>query len=331
MTNNLAYYISNYFTIELEDIKEVSLNTRKAYRDATIQLLDYMQLKHKNINNLVIEDFNEEIINDFISYLRNEKKLNENSCNVKLAAIQGLFKYIRRKNIKYMDLCNKIINIKYKKIQPSTVECLTIDEITKLFQIFNLNNHIEYKHFMIITTLYETAARIQELCDLKVEDINFNSNSIALHGKGNKTRVIPVNKTLIDNLHNYVNVYQLNKESYLFTNKNKSKFTRVGVQYIIDKYINRAKKEFPELYKINVSNHTFRHSKAMHMLESGVNIIYIRDILGHSSITTTEIYAKCSLELKKRELEKNLNSIQEQVTYTEEEQHDLVNWLKEMI
>ena len=67
------------------------------------------------------------------------------------------------------------------------------------------------------------------------------------------------------------------------------------------------------------------------MLESGVNIVYIRDILGHSSITTTEIYAKCSMELKKRELEKNLNSIQDQVTYTEKEKYDLINWLKEMI
>lgn len=331
MTNNISYYISNYFTIELDDIKEVSLNTRKTYRDATIQLLDYMQLKSKNINNLVIEDFSEEIINDFISYLRNEKKLNENSCNVKLAAIQGLFKYIRRKNIKYMELCNEIINIKYKKIKTSTVECLTIEEITKLFQIFNINNYIEYKHFMIVTTLYETAARVQELCDLKVEDINFNSNSITLHGKGNKTRVIPVNKILINNLYNYVNVYKLKKENYLFTNKNKGQLTRVGIQYIIDKYINIAKKKFPELYQINVSNHTFRHSKAMHMLESGVNIVYIRDILGHSSITTTEIYAKCSMELKKRELEKNLNSIQDQVTYTEKEKYDLINWLKEMI
>lgn len=331
MTDNISYYISNYFTIELENIKEVSLNTKKTYRDALIQLLNFMQLNGNKIESLKVDDFSEEVINNFISYLRKEKKLSENTCNVKLAAIQGLFKYIRRKNIKYIQLCNDILNIKYKKIQSPNIECLSVDEITKLFQNFMLNNSVEYKHFMILTTLYETAARVQELCDIKLKDIDFNSNTVTLKGKGNKIRVIPVNKTLINNLSNYKNIYQLASEDYLFSNKKGGKLTRVGIQYIIDKYVARIREKYPDLFKINISNHTFRHSKATHMLEAGVNIVYIRDILGHSSITTTEVYAKCSLELKKRELEKNCNTIQKDVTFSQEEQQNLINWLKEMI
>lgn len=331
MTNNISYYISNYFTVELDNIKEVSINTKKTYRDAIVQLLNFVSSDHKKIEDLTIEDFNEEVINNFIISLKNEKKLSDNTCNVKLAAIQGLFKYIRRKNIKYIELCNEILNIKYKKIHHTLIEFLSIDEITKLFKIFNLNNSVEFKHFMIITTLYQTAARVQELCDIKVKDINFKSNSVKLLGKGNKIRIVPINDVLTKNLNHYKNIQNLQENNYLFTNKNGNKLTRVGVQYIIEKYINRAKEKYPDLFKIKVSNHTFRHSKAVHMLEAGVNIVYIRDILGHSSIVVTENYAKCSLELKKRELEKNSDSIYEKVSYTKEEQQDLISWLKELI
>lgn len=331
MTDNISYYITKYFSDELDNIKEVSLNTKKTYRDAIVQLINYMHDNGIKIETLVIDDFNEEIINNFITMLRNEKRLCESSCNVKLSAIQGLFKYIRRKNIKYIELCNKIINIKYKKVKQNTIEYLTIDEITKMFDIFNLKDFTEYKHFMIIITLYETAVRVQELCNLKLKDINFETNSITIIGKGNKVRVVPVVKTLIEKLNKYVNIMDLKLEDYLFFNKNGTKLTRAGVQYIIDKYVNKVKDKYPKQFNFRVTNHTFRHSKATHLLEAGVNIVYIRDILGHSSITTTEIYAKCSLKLKERELEKNNDIIQENVTYSKEEQESLLCWLKEMI
>lgn len=160
MTNNISYYISSYFSNELGNIKEVSLNTKKTYRDAIIQLLTFVSMNNKKIENLKIEDFNEKVINNFITSLRKEKGLSEKTCNVKLAAIQGLFKYIRHKNVAYIDLCNQILNIKYKKFQQPLIEWLSIEEITKLFQSFNLKDKNEYKHFMILTVLYETASRI---------------------------------------------------------------------------------------------------------------------------------------------------------------------------
>ena len=331
MTSNISYYITKYFSDELDNIKEVSINTKKTYRDAIVQLINFVSKKGKKIEKLEIDDFNVEVINEFITNLRTEKNLKENSCNIKLAAIQGLFKYIRRTNIKYIDLCNKIIEIKYKKINQQIIYYLTIDEIEKLFNLFNIDDFIEYKHLMIITTLYESACRVQELCDLKLKNINFESNSITINGKGNKIRVVPVVKNLTNNLKRYSNLLQLEPDDYLFQNKRGEKLTRVGIQYIIDKYVDIAKKLYPQLFTFKVTNHTFRHSKATHLLEAGVNIVYIRDILGHSSITTTEIYAKCSLKLKEQELQKNYNNIQENVTYSKEEQESLLNWLREMI
>lgn len=331
MTNKMDYYISKYFSEELNDIKEVSINTKKSYRDTIVQLINFMQEKGKKIEDLIINDFNEDVINEFITMLRSKNGLCEKSCNVKLAAIQGLFKYIRLKNITYIELCNKIIDIKYKKVNESIIEYLTVNEMTKLFNVFDTNNYIEYRHLIIVTTLYETACRVQELCNLKLKDINFDSNSVTIVGKGNKIRVIPVLKTLIKNLREYSNSLNLNLDDYLFFNKKGEKLTRVGVQYIINKYVDRARKMYPELFRFKITNHTFRHSKATHLLEAGINIVYIRDILGHSSITTTEIYAKCSLKLKEQELKKNYTNIQKEVTYSKEEQTSLLSWLKDMV
>lgn len=326
MTDKISYYISKYFGEYLTNIREFSINTIQSYRDTIIQLIEYT---NKNTNDLVIADFTDELINNFISHLRNEKKLSIATCNQRLFAIKGLFKYIQKNNLKYFEHCEKILLIKVKKNAPKNIEHLTLEEIKILFEVPNLNEEIEFKHFIILTTLYETAARVGEICNLKLNDINFNNNTVTIFGKGNKTRVVPISKKQTKNLFSYIKKFNItNGDEYLFKNKNGTRLTRVGVQYIIDKYIKIAKDKNPTLYNFKVTNHTFRHSKATHLLELGVNIIYIRDILGHSSITTTEIYAKCSIELKKRELEKNNAELNLTSNYTQEQKDELLEWLK---
>lgn len=331
MTDNISYYISKFFQDELGNIKECSINTKKSYRDSVVQLLSFVSNKKGINSNLKIDDFSADLINDFINYLRNEKNLSISTCNLRLIAIKELFKFIQLKNVDYFELCSNIIKIEHKKKEEPIIKYLSINEITKLFEVFNFDDNIEYRHFMILTTLYETAARVQELCDLKVCDVNIINNSITLTGKGKTTRVVPIGKALSNNLKEYIENLKLKKDEVLFKNRKGQKLTRVGVQYIIDKYVDIARNRNNDLFTFKPTNHTFRHSKAMHMLEAGVNLVYIRDILGHVSVTTTEIYAKCSLELKKKELEKNHNDIQPEITYSEEQQEDLINWLKNNI
>ena len=146
----------------------------------------------------------------------------------------------------------------------------------------------------ILTLLYDSGARVQELITLKICDINFNNKTLDLYGKGRKNRTIPFIKTNNKNLEKYIKVYNINfnSNSLLFFNSKKESLTRMGITYIINKYVKIAKKKSPIEFQIKVTPHVFRHSKAMHLLESGVNLIYIRDFLGHESVTTTEIYAK---------------------------------------
>ena len=131
-------------------------------------------------------------------------------------------------------------------------------------------------------------------------------------------------------LEKYIKIYNIpiNSDNLLFYNSQKEALTRMGITYIIKKYVSIARNKNPLDFQINVTPHTFRHSKAMHLLESGVNLIYIRDFLGHESVTTTEIYARANPENKRKAIEKHSEELSKMVHYSSKEKNDLLNWLK---
>ncbi len=116
----------------------------------------------------------------------------------------------------------------------------------------------------------------------------------------------------------------------LFSNRSKYKLTRAGIAYIVKKYVDEAIKEAPEMFPEKFSPHCFRHSKAIHLLQSGVNLIYIRDFLGHVDIKTTEIYARIDGEMKRKALEKNANNIVSGKLPEWQSNKELMNWLKNL-
>jgi len=155
---------------------------------------------------------------------------------------------------------------------------------------------------------------------------------IKVIGKGNKARLIPMLDAQTEHLKNYLREHRLNEQYSnmfpLFFNSRKEKLTRAGLNYIIDKYATMARKRNEPLIPEKISCHSFRHSKAMHLLQAGVNLVYIRDILGHVSIQTTEIYARADSKQKREAIEKvyvNLNPSEEPMWVQNE---NLLTWLK---
>ena len=150
----------------------------------------------------------------------------------------------------------------------------------------------------MMSILYDSGARVQELIDIKIRDVTLQTPAIiTLTGKGNKVRRVPVMKNTASLLQNYILENNLDKpwknEQPLFINNQHHKLTKEGVAYIVTKYAESARKisiiaTIPNKVKL----HMFRHSKAMHLLQAGVNLIYIRDFLGHVDLKTTEIYAR---------------------------------------
>ena len=207
---------------------------------------------------------------------------------------------------------------------------MSVEEVRLLFSIPDQRQDRQLRDLSILVLLYETGARVQELIDLCPANIRFSATvTVELHGKGNKTRLVPVNADAAAIVRNYIcRCNRADANEPLFVNRKGEKLTRAGIQYIIAKYVSIARSLSPELFKNKITNHCFRHSKAMHLLEAGVNLIYIRDLLGHTSVVTTEIYAKTNPTIKEEQLKKHSTSVETSQRYSQKQKEDLISWLK---
>ena len=171
---------------------------------------------------------------------------------------------------------------------------------------------------------------------MQVADIRAKAPAtIRLTGKGNKTRIIPLMPQTISIIRKYMADQELLDEikgkEPLFSNRMRKKMTRAGLSYILNKYVEQARVANKDLFPKKMSAYVLRHSKAMHLLQSGVNLIYIRDFLGHSSVTTTEIYAKSDPEIKRKAIEGASAKVLPKEKFSVKEKKDLCDWLKTVI
>ncbi len=209
---------------------------------------------------------------------------------------------------------------------------LTIAAAKHFFKSFDQNDRKQLRALCIILLLYESGARVSELCNIRRYNLRTDKPStLLLHGKGNKDRLVPIDAAVTKLIKEYISAYHIQNNDFLFFNSRKEKLTREGVNHILKKHFKAARKNNPALYPEKISAHCLRHSKAMNLLENGVNLIYIRDLLGHTSVTTTEIYSKVNPEIKRKHLETAAKCMDIDVTYSEQEKSELLLWLKNSI
>ena len=329
--NTISYYLPKFFDMELRKNANVSENTIISYKYAFVSLLQFVNKKYKKeISTLELKDLNKETIEKYLEYLEKEKNNSISTVNQRLAAIKSFFNYLTIEDIEYISLCNEIHSIKIKKTKQETIKYLSKEGIKEILSLPKTSIENGVRDLAILTLLYDSGARVQELVNIKIKDIDFNKKTVYLFGKGRKARIVPLISQTIKILEKYIKIYNIpiNSDNLLFYNSKKEALTRMGITYIIKKYVSIARNKNPLEFQINVTPHTFRHSKAMHLLESGVNLIYIRDFLGHESVTTTEIYARANPENKRKAIEKHSEELSKMVHYSSKEKNDLLNWLK---
>jgi site-specific recombinase XerD len=182
--------------------------------------------------------------------------------------------------------------------------------------------------------MYATACRVQEAVDVAVMDFMFNGNKLVrLTGKGGKSRLVPLEPQVIGMVEQYLIARKKDRlfdnNAPLFVNHSGNKLTRQGVTAILKKYINAAREDQSHLIPERFSPHGLRHSRAVHWLQSGVDLIYIRDLLGHVSVQTTEVYARIDSEMKRKALEKvSPNNYPDGLPVWHSDK-SLMEWLKE--
>lgn len=329
---SLTLYLSKYLPGEVG----ASSNTIQSYRDTFSILIKYCAAE-KNIpaEKLTLNQLNKKLIKDFLNWIETERKCSVSTRNQRLAAIHAFFKYLQLEKPDALYQYQQILAIPMKKARKKSINYLTLDAVKILLDMPDRTTKTGRRDLVLLSLIYDSGARVQEIADVRVADIRLHPPAtVKLTGKGNKTRIVPIMKPMAKLMEQYLKENKLNlsqcKEYPLFCNSKGKKLTRSGIAYILNKHFKEAKKLFPECFPDTISPHIMRHSKAMHLLQSGVNLIYIRDLLGHVNIQTTEIYAKADSSMKRKALEDAYTDVVTDELPEWQQDAGLLKWLQNL-
>ena len=324
-TKALTAYFSTYLPLTCG----VSPNTCNSYRDAFKLLLLYFQ-EEKGVpaNSIELRMLNRNLVSDFLDWLEAQRKVSVTTRNQRLAAMKAFAHYVQYRNPEYLENCTDIITMRSKKHEKPVIPFLTEDELKALLAQPDPSTRHGLRDLTLLSLLYDSGARVQEITDLQLKDIRLtNPAMVTLTGKGRKARQVPLMKETCTLLDTYIRNFDLNSEPLtapLFFNKKGEALSRYGITYILKKYVSKAELDGSAR---KISPHGLRHTKAMHLLRAGVNMIYIRDFLGHVDISTTEVYARIDAEMKRKVFEEKVPNFTPNTTMPWEEDKDLLQWL----
>jgi len=331
-----AYSLTNYLAKYLPHVSGLSTNTILSYRDTFTSVIKFFyDMLGVKAEKITFELFNADHIIQYLDWLINSKVNSISTRNNRLAAIHAFAKYVIRHTPEAIYPMQEILTIPMMKCTLAPPKFLSLEAMQLLLSLPDKNTNNGRRDCVMLSLLYDSGARIQELCDIIVSDIRLEKPPvIKLKGKGSKSRIVPLMPQMAELLRLYFYEHKLmgSASGYrpLFINHCGNKFTRKGVAYILNKYFEIAKHLRPELFPNTISPHSMRHSKSMHLLHSGVNLIYIRDILGHADIKTTEIYARIDTEMKRKALEKaSVGVISDGIPIWQSDK-GLLEWLKSL-
>jgi integrase/recombinase XerD len=307
MATDFALSLRRFLTGHLAGLRGYSTNTIVSYRDAFKLLICYFRDQRSTPpEQLTLEVIDAAAITGFLDWLRTSRGNSPSTCNQRLAAIDSFFAWMQTQDPARMACCQDILAIPASKHDRPAVAHLTADQTRQLLAAPDRSTRAGRRDATLLATLYDTAARVQELADLTVRDIRLDHPAMAaLTGKGRKTRHVPIDANTTALLAAYLAEQHLDgpgdQDHPAFFNQHRAGLSRGGIAWILRKYQDRAAD--PALVSAHLSPHVLRHSRAMHLYDSGVPLPYIRDILGHVDLSTTEIYARASTEAKRRALE----------------------------
>ena len=333
---DMAMLLKDFFETYLLKERGVSNHTIRSY-SATFQSLYAFFKDNKGIraNKLFVKDLSRRSINDYLNWLEMEKGNKVSTRNSRLASVKAFCHYAQYKDFKNLARWQDILSIKSKKADMPYMSFLTQEGMKTLLSEVPTDTIQGRRHLAILAFLYDTGARANELISFSAHNLNLTKPyHVIVSGKGRKKRIVPIHEKLVLILKAYmkdanIELNNISKQP-LFVNAYGRKLTSAGLTHIIMMYADKVRENFPALMPKRLSPHSFRHSKATHLLQAGMNIIYVRDFLGHSSVKTTETYVRMDSEQKRKALEAAATDIvpQSQTIEVWNDDEKLLNWLK---
>ena len=307
--SDFSRFLTRYLTHYLPVQRNLSSNTIRSYRDTFKLLLIFCRdEKGFNIAKMSLDKLDKKCVEEFLLWLTNTRFASPSTYNQRLSAIHAFFDYVMTEEPAYMEQCISILKIKSMVSPAPPAQYLTPENLKHLLSMPDTSTPKGRRHLVLLTVLYDTAARVSELTDICMRDVRLDFHAvITLNGKGGKIRTVPLMKQTTELLQSYLAENHVdvrhNPDMPLFWNGSRRKLTRSGVTYIVQKYADMARTMAPGM-PVKISPHVFRHTKAMHMVQANVNPVFIKDYLGHADISTTEVYTRADNEAKRAALEK---------------------------
>ena len=308
MKPTLSYLITRFFVSYLANERGASKNTIAAYSDTLRLLIKHLCKKHsKQPEELGMEMLDPEAILDFLDHLERERNNSQSTRNQRLAAIKSFLHYAARENPELMLPNERIQAIRSKKTDHKPPPSLTIEQVHAILDSIDTTLRIGLRDKALIQLLYNTGARVQEIADLSIGDLRFESPAtVTLTGKGRKTRTVPLWKETVQHIQAYLQAREHAgiQSSPLFLNNKREPITRFGIGRRIELHGKNAAEKSPSLNDLKLTPHVFRHTTALHLIETGSDITIVKEWLGHADLKTTSQYIEVSVARKRQALEK---------------------------
>ena len=304
-----AARLAEFFTSYLPSVRKLGPNTIRSYRDSFSLLLRFLRdVKGISVERVSLDHLQAPTLLEWLDYLETSRRCSPRSRNQRMAAIRSFFRYLAPADPSRIQQLQRVLAIPACRCDRSPVAYLEPGLLSALLSAPDIGTLRGRRDAVLLSVLYDTGARSQEVIDLRVRDLRLEAPAQAtLTGKGRKTRIVPLMSDTAKLLRDYLRSTGLDRAEAgtapVFAGRHSEPLTRSGLRSILARHADTARATHPT-FPERIGPHTLRHTKAMHMLQAGVSLIHIRDILGHVDIKATDVYARADLEMKRQALNK---------------------------
>jgi integrase/recombinase XerD len=301
--NLLARCLRDYFADHLPHLRGLSPHTIHSYRDSLVLLLRFVASEqNQEVCDLDLDDLEPDRVLQFLAHLEKERDNSISTRNVRLAAIHAFFRYVGAHHPGHLERAQRLLGIPFKRADQRVIEYLDRTEVEAVLAQIDRSSVEGRRDYALLATMFNTGARVQEIVDLRASDLQLTKPyQLRLFGKGRKERYCPLWAQTAQVLRDCCEEQQIDfrSEARVFRNHRGMPLTRFGVRYILAKHVDRARPHVPTLDGKRLHPHSMRHSTAVALLKSGVDLSTISQWLGHASPSTTNRYASMDLEMKR--------------------------------
>ena len=303
--DRLLQQVESFFREHLQRTRGASRHTVFSYRDGLQLFFCYLaDAKEGDVSKLRLDDITENKVLAFLDHLESDRDNSVATRNCRLTAIRSLCRYLIRKDTTHAAEYGLIVSIPAKKGPKPDIAHLEPAEVKLLLEQADQGKALGLRDYALIQLLYNTGMRVSEALSLSVGALELRApRQVRVHGKGRKDRLCPLWRSTTALLKRYITSWKLGAESPLFCNGRHRPLTTSGVAYILKRYFEAAKKKHPILRKRKITPHVMRHSCACALLQSGVDLVTVRDLLGHENVRTTNRYTRANMKTKRQALE----------------------------